>query len=98
MSGAISTNDIWGWEDPETGTEYALVGMNSGTSFVDISDPVSPQVIGFLPLHSTRTSTWRDIKVYSDHAFVVADNAGEHGMQVFDLTQLRSVQKPSCYA
>ena len=29
----------------------------------------------------------RDIKVYSDHAFVVADYAGPHGMQVVDLTQ-----------
>jgi hypothetical protein len=30
---------------------------------------------------------WRDIKVYRDHAFIVADGAGEHGVQVFDLTQ-----------
>jgi len=30
---------------------------------------------------------WRDIKVYDDHAFIVSE-AREHGMQVFDLTQL----------
>ena len=96
QGGAVATNDIWGWEDPETGVEYALVGMNSGTSFVDISDPVSPQVIGFLPLHSTRSSTWRDVKVYDNHAFIVADNAGDHGMQVFDLSQLGLCSKCAC--
>ena len=92
FSTSSATNDIWGWEDPETGIEYALIGMTGGTSFVDISDPVLPQVIGFLPLHSTTPSVWRDIKVYDNHAFIVADNAGDHGMQVFDLSQLGTAQ------
>ena len=33
---------------------------------------------------------WRDIKVYQNHAFIVSEANG-HGMQVFDLTRLRSV-------
>ncbi len=88
----INLNDVWGWVDPETGREYALVGRIDGTSFVDITDPASPVYLGDLPLtEGANTSTWRDIKVYEDHAFIVADGAGEHGMQVFDLTQLRDV-------
>lgn len=55
-------NDIWGWTDPETDREYALVGCADGTSFVDVTEPTKPQVIGFLPTH-TVSSTWRDIKV-----------------------------------
>jgi choice-of-anchor B domain-containing protein len=39
----------------------------------------------------SRANVWRDVKVYENHAYVVADNAGDHGMQVFDLTQLRDV-------
>ena len=31
------------------------------------------------------------MKVYANHAYVVADGALEHGMQVFDLTRLRNV-------
>jgi len=31
------------------------------------------------------------MKVYRNHMFVVADNAGQHGMQVFDLTRLRGL-------
>lgn len=80
-------NDIWGWTDSRTGHEYALVGMSSGTAFVDITDPVHPRVVGNLPTNTVATP-WRDIKVYANHAFIVADQAGMHGMQVFDLEQL----------
>src|SRR5690606_31553003 len=38
----VRLNDVWGWTDPETGKEYALVGRVDGTSFVDISDPANP--------------------------------------------------------
>ena len=89
----ISLNDIWGWTDPQTGTEYALVGRTDGTAFVDVSDPTNPVYVGQLPLtDGARINAWRDVKVYKDHAYVVADNAGNHGMQIFDLTQLRDVE------
>ncbi|MGH2572352.1 MAG: choice-of-anchor B family protein [Actinomycetota bacterium] len=87
--GGTRGNDIWGWADPVTDQEWALMGMNNGTAFVDVTDPENPVVIGRLPTH-TFNSSWRDIKVFNDHAFVVADNAGAHGMQVFDLTHLRT--------
>ena len=83
-------NDIWGWTDATTSKEYALVGLRLGTSFVDVSDPENPFVVGVLPTQ-TNSSTWRDIKVYKDHAFIVADNAGNHGVQVFDLSLLRGI-------
>ncbi|GMQ80644.1 MAG: choice-of-anchor B family protein [Rhodothermia bacterium] len=91
----IQVNDVWGWEDPETGDEYALFGRTDGTSFINLSDPYNPLYLGNLPLTSTANpSLWRDIKVYKDHAFIVADGAGAHHMQIFDLTQLRDVQYP----
>ncbi|HEX6063643.1 MAG TPA: choice-of-anchor B family protein, partial [Longimicrobiales bacterium] len=87
-------NDIWGWTDPQTGKEWALVGRMDGTAFVDISNPEKPVVVGNLPLtKGANPNLWRDIKVYKDHAYIVADGAGQHGMQVFDLTRLRSVTK-----
>lgn len=82
-------NDIWGWTDSETGKEYAIVGMTDGTVFVDVSNPFNPVYLGKLPT-SAGSNTWRDIKVFSNHAYIVADNAGNHGMQVFDLTLLRN--------
>ncbi len=89
------TNDVWGWTDPQTGREYALVGLTDRATFVDVTEPTRPVVLGWLPrTEGSPGSTWRDIKVYEDHAFIVSDNAGEHGVQVFDLAKLREVSDP----
>jgi choice-of-anchor B domain-containing protein len=88
----VLINDIWGWTDSTTGREFALVGRTDGTAFVEVTDPAKPRYLGELPLTpGARSNIWRDIKVYQNHAFIVADGAGQHGMQVFDLTQLRTV-------
>ncbi len=91
----VRLSDVWGWTDPETDREYGLVGHLEATVFVDLTDPSRPVFLGELPrTKGSPGSTWRDIKVYRDHAFVVADGAGAHGMQVFDLTRLRDVADP----
>lgn len=81
-------NDVWGWTDEQTGVEYALVGLDNGTAFIDISGD-EPIYLGKLPT-ATTNSTWRDVKIYDNHAFIVSE-ASNHGMQVFDLTKLREV-------
>jgi choice-of-anchor B domain-containing protein len=91
-------NDNWGWTDPQGGREYALVGRSDGTSFVDVTDPANPRYLGDLPLtKGANPNVWRDIKTYKNHAFIVADGAGPHGMQVFDLTRLRTVKTPQTF-
>ncbi|HEX8174173.1 MAG TPA: choice-of-anchor B family protein [Pyrinomonadaceae bacterium] len=87
--GGGTVNDVWGWTDPLTDKEYALVGRSNGTGFVDISNPEHPVYLGSLPTHSV-DSIWRGIKVYANHAFIISEAEG-HGMQVFDLTRLRNV-------
>jgi len=86
---AGSGNDSWGWTDTTTGKEYALMGLNNGTAFIDISNPIDPIYLGKLPT-ATANSPWRDVKVYNNYAFIVSE-ASNHGMQVFDLTRLRNV-------
>lgn len=83
----VRGNDCWGWTDPLTQKEYALMGTSVGTTFVDISDAINPVIIGRLPTE-TFNSTWRDIKTYGNYAFIVSE-ANSHGMQIFDLTRLR---------
>ena len=90
--GGGNANDVWGWADPLTGREYAILGRTNGTSFIDITDPERPLYLGNLPPHGAE-SVWRDIEVYNNHAFIVSEAAG-HGLQVFDLTQLRAVASP----
>ena len=87
-------NDIWGWEDPETGKEYILAGRTDGLSFIDISMPSRPLIVGQISRTEGSTgSWWRDVKAYQNHAYIVSDGAQNHGMQIFDLTRLRSVNR-----
>ena len=88
---AESSSDIWGWTDPVTGTEYAIINQYDHTAFVDLSDPTAPVVIGTLAAPSEDVA--RDAKVYRDHAFLTTDDPGS-GMQVFDLRRLREIQSP----
>jgi len=92
-----SLNDVWGWTDPQTKREYALIGKTDGTAFVDVTDPAKPvyrgqlvsrQSLAELAPAETIFKTWRDLKVYKDHVFVGSEEPA-HGLQVFDLTRLR---------
>jgi len=86
-------NDSWGWVDPKTRREYAIVGRSDGTAFVDISNPRKARFVADLPTQvDGPRESWRDIKVYKNHAYVVSEHIG-HGMQVFDLTRLRDIGK-----
>ncbi len=84
-------SDVWGWTDPESGREYALVGRSAGAAFVDVTEPTRPVYLGVLPANRSGA---RDLKVYQDHLFFTGDGAGAHGLVVFDLTRLRQVSNP----
>lgn len=81
--------DLWGWTSTETGREYAIVGFDNKTAFIDITTPNHPLYLGYLPTHSL-PSLWRDVKVIGKTAYIVAE-AELHGMQMFDLTRLESL-------
>jgi choice-of-anchor B domain-containing protein len=88
----VKVNDVWGWTDPTTEKEYALVGRMDGTSFVDVTDASHPRYLGqLMRTEGSPASIWRDIKVYRDYAFIVSDAAKQHGVQIFDLRKLRDV-------
>jgi choice-of-anchor B domain-containing protein len=92
--GSFEGNDIWGWTS-STGREFALMGLTDGTGMVEVTNPASPVYLGKLPTF-TVSSSWRDIKIYNDHAFIVAE-ASSHGMQVFDLNQLLTAPVDSVF-
>ena len=87
-------SDVWGWTDSLDGKEYAIIGTTNSTAFVDVTNPVNPIFLGRIETANGNTSFWRDVKVYNNHAFIVADIIGNHGMQVFDLTILRNGVDP----
>lgn len=80
---------IWGWVDPTTQKEYALVGSTRGVLFIDVTDPVSPVYIGLMP--SFNQSHHRQIiRTFGNYAYMVSES-NDYGMRVFDLTRLHSV-------
>ncbi|MDX1382069.1 MAG: choice-of-anchor B family protein [Thermoanaerobaculia bacterium] len=88
--GGGSGNDVWGWTDPATGSEYAVMGRSTGTSFVDVTIADDPVYLGELPARGG-ASIWRDVKIHGDHAYVVSEAPG-HGLVIFDLRRLAAVE------
>jgi choice-of-anchor B domain-containing protein len=85
--------DIWGWHDSTTGREFALLGGES-TAFVEVTDPLRPKYLGVLPPHDgIQNHGPQSVKVYQHYAFIGYEGAS-HGIQVFDLAQLRDVKSP----
>ncbi|MCB9288117.1 MAG: choice-of-anchor B family protein [Lewinellaceae bacterium] len=77
-----AVNDIWGYAAPD-GTEYALVGLQTGVSVVSLADPANPEELFFV---SGANSGWRDIKTWSTFAYVTNETSG--GLAVIDLSNL----------
>jgi len=90
--GGGRASDVWGWVDPETKREYALVGSTRGLLFVDVTNDAKPIYLGVMAGKADPALIWQDVEVYQDHAYVVCD-LSPCGMQVFDLTQLRGVKE-----
>ncbi|MEM7205932.1 MAG: choice-of-anchor B family protein [Planctomycetota bacterium] len=79
-------SDVWGYYDPTTGTELALLGTFAGTYIVDCTDPTQPTEIALIPTDSPFSSgnRWQDLKTYDTYAYVVSEAYG--GVQIIDLS------------
>merc|ERR1719361_312771 len=87
---SASGNDIWGWTQYDDNgvalAHYALTGQSDGASIVDISDLLNPKVIAFIKTNKSpfKHVIWRDIKIYEDYMFIVADTS-DHKLQIVNL-------------
>ena len=88
-AGTVYGNSVWGWTDPTTRREYAVVGNADGTRFVDVTVPTAPIQLGMLPT-ATLVSVWREVRVQGDLAVIVSE-ATRHGLQIFDMKTLRGL-------
>jgi len=78
--------DIWGWTDNSSGREFAIVCLNRGTAYVEITDPSNPIYLGAMRLNFAKISSWCDVKVYEDHAYIVSES-NQQGIQVLNLAE-----------
>ncbi len=95
-TGSTRGSGCWGWTDPLTNKEYALMGCSTHTAFVDITNPAAPIYLGKLNSHNNVSSIWRELTVHNNHAYIVSEANG-HGLQIFDLTRLRNVTTPQTF-
>ncbi len=77
-----SANDCWGYVSP-SGREYAILGLERGFGFVEVTDPANPVVIETI---SGPTSLWHDVKVIGSYAYGVSE--GGSGIQVMDMSDI----------
>lgn len=84
--GNQSFNDIWGWYDSSSGSEYAILGSIDSTYFIDVTQPAKPKVCD-VKAGKSKGSVWRDYKTYKNYCYAVAD-AGDASLQIFDLSFL----------
>jgi choice-of-anchor B domain-containing protein len=75
-------NDIWGWVDGND-EEYALVGLRSGFSVVNVTNPSSTIEEFFIP---DINSIWRDIKTWGNYAYITTE--ADAGLLIVDLTDM----------
>lgn len=88
-----AANDIWGHTDLNTGTEYAIIGLDNGTAVFSLADPAAPKEVGAIA--GSRTA-WRDIKVLQFYdsslarwrAYAYVSSEGSDNIQILDLNQL----------
>jgi choice-of-anchor B domain-containing protein len=90
--GGTGGNTVWGWTDPETGIDYALMGERNGMAVVSLEVPHAPVVVGLLPT-ATVNSLWREARVMNDRLYIVSE-ASNHGLQVLNLNVLRTLEPP----
>lgn len=79
-------NDVWGYKDPVSGDEYAILGTYNGTSFVNVTDPFNPVEVGFIP---GNRSGWRDMHTYQGRCYIVTEGrdstSAGGGLQIVSL-------------
>ncbi len=77
-----SGNDCWGYVSP-SGREYAIMGVEGGYAFVEITDPVNPVIVDTI---AGPSSLWHDVKVVGQYAYGVSE--GGWGIQVMNLANI----------
>jgi choice-of-anchor B domain-containing protein len=80
--GSDSGNDCWGYVSP-SGREYAIMGLERGYGFVEVTDPSNPVIVDYV---AGPRSLWHDVKVIGHYAYGVSE--GGSGIQVMDLSDI----------
>ena len=82
LGGYSTGNDCWGYVSP-SGREYAIIGVNSATIFIEVTNPGNAQIVATI---NGVDSLWRDVKVFNNYCYAVSE--GGDGIQVIDMSDI----------
>lgn len=83
----------WGWYQPAKNKEYAIACSQTGTYWIDVTNPVTPTVSAYEAGAHTN-AIWREAKTYQNYCYVVSDDPGTNSLQIIDMQNLpNSVNK-----
>jgi choice-of-anchor B domain-containing protein len=77
-------SNIWAYHDAVNNREYALVGVQTGLSIVDVTNPDLPMEVVFV---NGDTSLWQEPKTWGHYAYVT-NETGHKGLMVVNLAGL----------
>ncbi|MCZ6612100.1 MAG: choice-of-anchor B family protein, partial [Planctomycetota bacterium] len=72
--------DSWGYVSP-SGREYAIIGLSTGTGFIEITDPANPVIIDVV----LTPNQGRDMKVFGHYVYSSSDAGPFHIIDVQDI-------------
>lgn len=81
-------SSLWGYAAPD-GREYALLGLQGGTSIIDITNSPNLVEVQFIPGPNASPYYWREMKTHGHYAYIVSEGQGAGaGLQIVDLSFL----------
>lgn len=81
--GGAAYASCYGWTSPG-GAEFAIIGVSTGTSIVDVTIPTAPVEKGFI---AGPNSSWREMKTHGNYLYIVSEGSGapNPGLQIVNL-------------
>ncbi len=73
----------------KNGRDYALLGGQTATIVVDVTNPDAPVILKQIPIVN---NLWKEIKVYRGYAYTVSEGGG--GLQIVNLNNLPDTTLP----
>ncbi len=75
---------LYGYTSP-SGREYAIIGLRTGESVVDITNPTTPVQISYI---NGPSSDWHENVTLGSYCYAVTDSGGAVGIRIIDLSNV----------
>lgn len=82
-------SEVWGFA--VNNHEFAVLGSTGGMHLIDVTEPVTPKQVVFVPGASQGNFVvHRDFKTFNGHLYCVADEGSTAKLQIIDIQNVRA--------